>query len=79
MSDEHDFPGTRRGQLATSITTLVDRFGTSDSPHTGAFMNLALAGPGLAVWYWMSGLPAYAGLAWATLNLAGILAWVIRQ
>ena len=41
-------------------------------------LNLGLALPGVAVWWYFDGLVAFAGVAWALLNTLPIVQWVLR-
>ena len=46
--------------------------------QTQLAINLGLALPGLAVWWYFDGLVAFAGVAWALLNILPVVQWVLR-
>lgn len=47
-------------------------------PLAGLFINLGLAGFGAIAYAAFTGWPAYLGLVWAAINLAGIIKWVFE-
>lgn len=65
--------------LLGPLRTLLEEYGTADSPLAGLLINGGLAGFGLAIWYATSGLVAGAGLAWALVHLLAILKWVVES
>lgn len=82
MSDENpDAGATPRGRTAdlhTSVNNLLDWWGSTTDIRRGILINLALAATGIIAYYYTTGWVSYIGLAWAALNLSGIIKWVFN-
>lgn len=66
--------------LRVSVGQLWDEFGTTDAPLAGAAINVSLGALGLVPL--ILGLDVaiqVLGLAWAIVNWAAVLQWVISQ
>lgn len=68
----------RLGELKLSIRNLIAEFGHTDNLLFGVLLSIALALPGVAVWFLLSGWVAWIGAVWALLNLLPILQAVMQ-
>jgi len=81
MSDDNDFsdiPTGKTARLRYSINNLWDQWGNVDNERLGLVINLGLASFGVLAWVAFSGLLAWAGVAWAVLNIVPVIQWVLR-
>lgn len=66
-------------QIRYSTTNNIKRWGNTENPVFGLLISLALALPGVALWYLSSGIPAALGVAWVIINLVGPAKWVMKR
>jgi hypothetical protein len=63
--------------LKLSLSTLREKFGSSDNPLFGMAVNLLLASPGIAAVVFLSNpIFQFIGVVWAFINILPILSWV---
>ena len=62
--------------LRLSISNLWEQLGQADNIIFGLLVNLSMALTGVAIVVLFDGIVAFAGAAWAILNLIGIIKWV---
>lgn len=65
--------------LKLSIGNLFEQFGSTNSIGLAFVINGGLAAIGLVVFIGLDGPARWLGLAWAIINLGGILQWVVNQ
>lgn len=83
--DEHanDYDGVgamnKLERIRYSASANIERWAKTDDPKIGVAVSLALAIPGVLLWYWTSGIPAALGVAWVIINLLGPVKWVMGR
>lgn len=65
-------------ELKISVRQLIKEFGHTDNLLVGVLVSIALALPGVAVWFFLSGWVAWVGAVWALLNLLPIIQAVLQ-
>lgn len=81
--DTNDYDGvggmSKLERIRYSASANIERWGQTDDPKIGAVVSIALAIPGVLLWYWTSGVPAALGVAWVIINLLGPIKWVMTR
>ena len=79
MTDDSEFhvPEGKWNQLKYSIGNLLEEWANTDNPILGLVINLGMAAIGVVVWYFTSGIVAFAGGVWAILSILAIVKWVL--
>ena len=68
----------RWSDLRLSVENLIEMYARTDSPLFGLVVNLGLAAIGAVIYVAFDGWLEIAGLAWAAINLLGIVKWVVE-